>query len=123
MALRGVNRNKVKRSRPFHHPKETEILMKIVQTGALFVFAEPSLMSDPTALTEISRENNLILENEEAPWMNAKMAIKNVGKGESILRIVLGLVCIGLAFVFSGLLAWVVGLVGVTLLLTAFFGY
>ena len=77
----------------------------------------------PTVLTEFSNGNNLMSENKEAPRMNVGIGVKNIGKGETILRIVLGLVCIGLAFVFSGLLAWVVGLVGVTLLLTAFFGY
>ena len=62
-------------------------------------------------------------ENKGAPRMNGGMTVKNVGKGETILRIVLGLLCIGLAFVFSGLLAWILGLVGVALLLTAIFGY
>jgi len=55
--------------------------------------------------------------------MNFGMTVKNVGKRETILRLVLGLVCIGLAVLFSGILAWILGLVGVGLLLTAFFGY
>jgi hypothetical protein len=62
-------------------------------------------------------------ENKGAPRMNLGMTVKNVGKRETILRLVLGLVCIGLAFLFSGLFAWILGLVGVALLLTAFFGY
>ena len=62
-------------------------------------------------------------ENKGAPRMNLGLTVKNVGKRETILRLVLGLVCIGLAFLFSGLLAWILGLVGVALLLTAFFGY
>jgi hypothetical protein len=62
-------------------------------------------------------------ENKGAPRMNLGLTVKNVGKGETILRLVLGLVCIGLAFLFSGLFAWILGLVGVALLLTAFFGY
>ena len=55
--------------------------------------------------------------------MNVGMMTKNVGKGETVLRIVLGLACIGLAFLLSGFFAWILGLVGVGLLLTAFFGY
>ena len=62
-------------------------------------------------------------ENKGAPRMNLGMAAKNVGKRETILRLVLGLVCIGLAVLFSGILAWILGLVGGGLLLTAFFGY
>jgi len=74
-------------------------------------------------LTESSRGNNLKPENKGAPRMNFGMTVKNVGKRETILRLVLGLVCIGLAILFSGILAWILGLVGVGLLLTAFFGY
>jgi hypothetical protein len=49
--------------------------------------------------------------------------VKNVGKGEGILRLIIGVVLIILAFFISGVFRWILGLVGVVVILTAIFGY
>ena len=49
--------------------------------------------------------------------------VKNVKRGESVVRIVLGAVLIVVAFLVSGLPGLVLGLIGAAFILTAFFGY
>jgi predicted phage tail protein len=49
--------------------------------------------------------------------------IKNVGRGEAIFRSVIGIILIVSAFFISGGFRWVLGLIGVALILTAIFGY
>jgi hypothetical protein len=48
---------------------------------------------------------------------------KNVGRGEGIFRLILGVILIILAFFISGVFQWVLGLVGAVVILTAIFGY
>ncbi len=48
---------------------------------------------------------------------------KNVGRGEAIFRSVIGVILIILTFLISGVFRWVLGLVGVVVILTALFGY
>ena len=48
---------------------------------------------------------------------------RNVRRGEAILRIGAGVLCLVVALFFPGLLRWVLGLAGFAFLLTAFFGY
>jgi predicted phage tail protein len=49
--------------------------------------------------------------------------VKNVKRGESVFRIVLGVVLIVIAFLVSGVTGLVFSLMGVAFILTAFFGY
>lgn len=49
--------------------------------------------------------------------------VKNVSRGEAVFRIVLGGALIVFAFVLSGVKGWILGLIGLALILTAFFGY
>jgi hypothetical protein len=49
--------------------------------------------------------------------------VKNVGKGEGIFRLTVGVILIIAAFSISGVLRWVSGLIGVFLILTVIFGY
>ena len=49
--------------------------------------------------------------------------VENVKRGESVFRIVLGVVLIVIAFLVSGVTGLVFGLMGVAFILTAFFGY
>jgi predicted phage tail protein len=49
--------------------------------------------------------------------------MKNVGKGEGIFRSIIGVILIILAFFISGVFQWILGLVGVVVILTAIFGY
>jgi hypothetical protein len=51
------------------------------------------------------------------------MKVKNVGKGEGVLRSIIGVILIIVAFFISGVFRWIVGLVGVVVILTAIFGY
>jgi hypothetical protein len=51
------------------------------------------------------------------------MKVKNVGKGEGIFRLIIGVILIILAFLLSGVFRWVSGLIGVALIVTAIFGY
>ena len=55
--------------------------------------------------------------------MGTMVKMKNVGKGEAILRSVIGVILIIFAFFISGVFRWILGLIGVTLILTALFGY
>jgi predicted phage tail protein len=56
---------------------------------------------------------------EEKPTVK----VKNVGKGEGIFRLITGAILITLAFFVSGVFQWILGLVGVVVILTAIFGY
>jgi predicted phage tail protein len=56
---------------------------------------------------------------ERKPAMRAK----NVGRGEGIFRLIFGAILIILAFFITGVFRWVLGLVGVVVILTAIFGY
>jgi hypothetical protein len=49
--------------------------------------------------------------------------VKNVGKGEGIFRLIMGIILMMLAFFVSGVFRWILGLVGVVVILTAIFGY
>jgi len=49
--------------------------------------------------------------------------VKNVKRGESVVRIVLGAALIVVGFLVSGLAGLVLGLIGAAFILTAFFGY
>lgn len=51
------------------------------------------------------------------------MKVKNVGKGEGIFRLIIGVILIILVFFSSGVFRWVLGGVGVVVILTAIFGY
>jgi len=53
----------------------------------------------------------------------AAVQVKNVGKGEGVLRIIIGALLIVFAFFTSGVFLWVLGLVGLVVILTALFGY
>jgi hypothetical protein len=55
--------------------------------------------------------------------MLSNVNTRNVQRGEAILRIIAGAICIALAILIPGVLRWVLGLTGIALLLTAFFGY
>ncbi len=48
---------------------------------------------------------------------------KNIGRIESILRSIIGVILMIFAFSIEGILRWVVGLIGVAFILTAIFGY
>jgi hypothetical protein len=56
---------------------------------------------------------------EEKPVVKGK----NVGKGEGIFRLTIGVILIILAFFISGGFRWILGLIGVLVILTAIFGY
>ncbi len=49
--------------------------------------------------------------------------VKNVGKGEGIFRLIIGIILIIFAFFISGVFRWILGLIGVVVILTAIFGY
>jgi hypothetical protein len=55
--------------------------------------------------------------------MASFVEIRNVGRGEGIIRSLIGIIFIGVAFFIPGWLRWVLGLIGVALILTAIFGY
>ena len=62
----------------------------------------------------------IVLEfREEKPAVK----MKNVGKGEGIFRSIIGVILIILVFFISGVFQWILGLVGVVVILTAIFGY
>jgi hypothetical protein len=48
---------------------------------------------------------------------------KNVGKGEGIFRLIVGIVLIIIAFFISGVFRWILGPIGLVVILTAIFGY
>ncbi len=49
--------------------------------------------------------------------------MKDVGEGERVFPLIIGVILIILAFLVSGVFQWVSGLIGVVLVLTAIFGY
>jgi len=49
--------------------------------------------------------------------------VRNIGKGEGIFRLIIGIILIIFAFFIAGVFQWVLGLVGVVVILTAIFGY
>jgi hypothetical protein len=51
------------------------------------------------------------------------MKVKNVGKGEGFFRLIIGVILVVLAFFISGVSRWILGLVGIVVILTAIFGY
>ncbi|NWG03874.1 MAG: DUF2892 domain-containing protein [Syntrophaceae bacterium] len=51
------------------------------------------------------------------------MKLKNVGKGEGIFRLIIGIIFIIPVFFISGGIRWILGLAGVAVILTAIFGY
>jgi predicted phage tail protein len=55
--------------------------------------------------------------------MESVTKAKNVGKGEAIFRLILGVILIILAFFISGEFRWILGFVGLVVILTALFGY
>jgi len=55
--------------------------------------------------------------------MNPVAKTKNVVGGEVIFRSVTGVILILIAFFISGFTRWVLGFIGVILILTAIFGY
>ena len=55
--------------------------------------------------------------------MESVAKVKNVGKGEAIFRFFTGVILLILAFFISGVFRWVIGVVGVVVILTAMFGY
>ena len=55
--------------------------------------------------------------------MESVAKVKNVGKGEAIFRFFTGVILIILVFFVSGVFRWVIGLLGVVVILTALFGY
>jgi len=48
---------------------------------------------------------------------------KNVGKGEGIIRLIIGIILITIAFFTSGVFRWILGPIGLIVILTAIFGY
>jgi ABC-type sugar transport system permease subunit len=56
---------------------------------------------------------------EEKPAVKAK----NVGKGEGIFRLIVGIVLIISAFFISGVFRWILGPIGLVVILTAILGY
>ena len=55
--------------------------------------------------------------------MEPVVKTKNVRGAEAILRSIMGIILIILAFSIEGVLRWVVGLIGVVFILTVIFGY
>ena len=45
------------------------------------------------------------------------MEVKNIGKGEGVFRLIIGVILIILAFFISGVFRWISGLIGVVLIL------
>jgi hypothetical protein len=55
--------------------------------------------------------------------MASFVKLRNVGREEGVIRSVIGIIFIGVALFIPGWLRWVLGLIGVALILTATFGY
>lgn len=55
--------------------------------------------------------------------MGLLVTMKNVGREEAIVRSVTGIIMILLPFFAPGVFQWILGLIGVVLVLTAIFGY
>jgi hypothetical protein len=76
-------------------------------------------------LDPISKKGNGVLLSIALEFRKEKPAVKvkNVGKGEGVFRLIIGVILIILAFFISGVSRWILGLVGVVVILTAIFGY
>jgi hypothetical protein len=61
--------------------------------------------------------------NQREKKMGSFVTIKNVGRGEAIVRSVIGIMMILLPFFTPGVFQWILGLIGVVLILTTIFGY
>ena len=63
--------------------------------------------------------------NEDFGVQEEKTAVKrkNVEKGEGIFRLIAGIVLIISAFFISGIFRWILGPIGLVVILTAIFGY
>jgi hypothetical protein len=55
--------------------------------------------------------------------MGTIVRIMNVGRGEAIFRGIIGIILIFFAFFVRSLFCWILGLIGVGLILTAIFKY
>jgi hypothetical protein len=55
--------------------------------------------------------------------MESFVKIKNVGRGEGIFRSVIGIILIVSILFIPGSIRWVLGFIGVALVLTTVFGY
>jgi hypothetical protein len=55
--------------------------------------------------------------------MGLLVRIVNVGREERIFRYIIGVILVFLAFFISGLFGWVLGIIGVLIVLTAIFRY
>ena len=55
--------------------------------------------------------------------MESFVKIKNVGRGEGIFRSLIGIILIVSFFFVAGGFRWVLGVIGVALILTGIFGY
>jgi len=55
--------------------------------------------------------------------MGLVIRMMNVGRRERILRFLLAVILIALAFLLSGLSGLILGVIGVAIILTAIFGY
>ena len=62
-------------------------------------------------------------ESQKEDRMGFVIRMMNVGRGERIFRFVMAIVLIALAFIISGVPGWILGLIGVAIILTAIFGY
>jgi hypothetical protein len=62
-------------------------------------------------------------EGQREDKMGLMIRMMNVGRGERIFRFVIAVVLIALAFIISGILGWILGLIGVAIIPTAIFGY
>jgi predicted phage tail protein len=69
------------------------------------------------------REWGFLLITLEFREEKPAVKVKNVGKGEGIFRLIIGVILIILAFFISGVFRWILGLIGVVVILTAIFGY
>ena len=62
-------------------------------------------------------------ESRREDKVGLAIRMMNVGRGERILRFVVAGILIALAFLISGVSGWILGLIGVAIILTAIFGY
>jgi hypothetical protein len=49
--------------------------------------------------------------------------LKNVGQGEGVFRLITGVILIILGSFISGVFRWILGSIGVVIILTGIFGY
>jgi hypothetical protein len=55
--------------------------------------------------------------------MGLAIRMMNVGRGERIFQLVIGVVLVALAFLISGYTGWILGLIGLAIIPTVIFGY